>query len=541
MNRKPDDQDGPAASGGGARRSQEGWWVWLNIICSVLLLLGVLWYLDNVYRYRPWLPGVSADLAQTVVGGVGGWLLHPLVTAFRKKKLGAFLNPARLLDAETARFLAQKGVTVGLALAIAAVGVLTNWSPMLHLRYDADGERRDAVPVVLVDGRTQQFHGGTIPVFDLGEELPSIVVTGNHNLYRVPLSGDDMRRFGIGFHKQVPLNRYFLYENLHVTLSDTSDAVLAQFTVPYEGDQGLEERCAALEGASDDYVGCAELLRATLDGIGGNLIGRDTGSVAHRGRNYRYDYELDDGANLRIRVPPATSELAQYPGRALEILGAASEQNSLLSDLRDDLGNMSLTARERMFVHLFRTDGLDVHLRGTMVQQELALAFVRDVLSLGVGHVNDSVTASLIADIEIRSLGPSSPSRVFVPAIEALVALSRDKRDLRLDVLARVNAFLRRLGTGYNSAKPAMALVLTDMLDDEIDRDIADRVLDGLAMVYGTARGVGPVTDRISQIIAERRNDLTREDLLLGLDGLADRALEGGSRAVDLDDGGSPR
>jgi hypothetical protein len=516
---KPEDLDTPILRSGGG-------WVWSNIILAVLLFVAVQWYLHNVYRYRPWIPTVTFHRAQIAVGMVYGWLAHPFLAALSKGKIGALLNPVRFLDPDTARMAGRKGVTVTLAIATIVVAAGINLFPILHLRYDADVRHGDAVPVVLVDGRAERFQENTIPILEFGEELPSVVVTGNHNLYRVPLSADDVKRAGLTTHKRVILNDHFLYEDLEVVLTDTSGASVAQFTIVYDSEQSPEEQCVALEGMTDvlrDNAGCADLLRATLDRIAGNLTRTDTGSVSYRGRNYHYDYALNDGANLRIRVPPAISELTRFPGRALEVLGGSSQQDSLLAELREDLGNLSVTALNRLFLHLFRTNGFRAHLQGAIAEQQLVLKYVRDVLSLGVEHVGDSATTALVDDIVRFSLGPRSPDRVFVPAIEALVAISQDNRNLRLDVLARVNAFLRELDTGYNRAKPAMAGILADMLYDEIDTDIADGVLEGLATLYSTAEGVAPVVASISEVVAGRRDDLTREDLLLGLDRLRDR------------------
>lgn len=520
----------------GARGSRHGLWVWSNIAGGVVLFIAIQWYLQNVYRYRPWIPTLTVDRAQTVVALVYGWLAHPLLSAFNKGKLGAFLNPARFFDEDTARLAASKGLTAALAIAIAVVVVAINLFPMLHLRYDAD-ESTDAVPVVLVEGRPRQFHDNTIPIFDLGDEPPDIVVTGNHNLYRIPLSAADMARVGITTHKQVFLDRYFVYEDLHVVLSDTSDVGFARFTVRYDGEHGLEEGCPEVEEHSfHDAVGCAELLRAMLDTIGRNLMGRDTGVVSYRGRTYRYDYALDNGANVRIRVPPAISELARDPGRALDILGRASERTSLLASLHADLDNMSDEAKGRLFLAIFRSNSLYVHLRGTMAQQQLALEFVRDVLSRGVEYVDDPVTTRLMTEIERRSLGPSSSGTVFVPGIKALVALIGDDLARRYDVLAVLNAFLERLGTDHNQEKPKIARVFVQMLHDEIDTNMAGRVLDGLAIMYNTARGIDPVVADISQIIAERRDELFRDDLLLGLDGLEEREVVGYGEGVEEGD-----
>jgi hypothetical protein len=531
---KPEEQDTPIA------RSRRGW-VWSNIILAVVLFAAVQWYLHNGYRYRPWIPTVTFHRAQIAVGMVYGWLAHPFLAALSKGKIGALLNPVRFLDPDTARMAGRKGVTATLAITTIVVAAAINLFPILHLRYDADVQHGDAVPVVLVDGRAQQFQENTIPIFEFGEELPSIVVTGNHNLYRVPLAAADVKRAGLTTHKRVILNDHFLYEDLGVVLTDTSGARIAQFTIAYDSEQSPEEQCVAPEGMTNvlrDNAGCADLLRVTLDRIAGNLTRTDTGFVSYRGRNYHYDYALNDGANLRIRVPPAISELTRFPGRALEVLGGSSQQDSLLAELREDLGNLSVTALNRLFLHLFRTNGFRAHLQGAIAEQQLVLKYVRDVLSLGVEHVGDSATTALVEDIVRFSLGPRSPDRVFVPAIEALVAISQNNRNLRLDVLAHVNAFLRELDTGYNRAKPAMAGILVGMLYDEIDTDIADSVLDGLAILYSTAEGVAPVVASISEVVAERRNDLTREDLLRGLDRLPDRNPDAGGSDEGAEVGG---
>lgn len=545
--RNPDDPIAttePAPSGHDTSPPPGGRWIWPNIGLAVVLFFAVQWYLNNVYRYNPWIPAVTFQRAQTAVALGYGWLARPFLAAFGRGKMGALLRPAEYLDPDTARVAGRRGVSVTLAACIAAVVVATNLFPILYLRYDADGERDGVVPVVLVDGRPRPFQGNTIPVLGLGEEPPSVVVTGSHGLYRVPLSAADMKRGVITRHKRILLNRHFLYEDLGVALVDPEGAVFARFTIAYDGEEGLEDQCAALgEDVGDAFQaggGCAELLRLTLDGIGADLMASDTGSVTHGGRTYGYDYALEAGANLRIRVPPSISELARYPGRALAILGSAAGRDSLVADLRADLGNLSVAALNRLFAGLFRTNGLAGHLRGTVAEQRLALDYVSHVLALGVLHVNDSATAALVGEIERRSLGPRSPDTVFLPAIGALIALSRDNRDLRLDVLVRINAFLRELHTSYNSAKPEVADILADMLHDEIDADIANAVLDGLATVYGTALGVGPVIDRIAEVVAERRNVLAREDLLLALDLLPERAAEAvrGERAEPNGAGG---
>ena len=140
--------------------------------------------------------------------------------------------------------------------------------------------------------------------------------------------------------------------------------------------------------------------------------------------------------------------------------------STLVSEFANDVGNVSSTALEEVFQVQFASDDMYGYLDGTTSQKMDTLNFARDVLSLGVDHVTTSTVEDLVNRILEGKLSLASDDKVFVPAIGALVALDQESTSLRSTVLGKVEEFVTMLGTHHNAAKPTIAEILLNTLDD---------------------------------------------------------------------------
>ena len=98
----------------------------------------------------------------------------------------------------------------------------------------------------------------------------------------------------------------------------------------------------------------------------------------------------------------------------------------------------------------------------------------------------------------------SADDRVFVPALDALVALSRGSSSLRSRILDEVDRFVTMLGTDHNAAKPAIAGILLNALGDPSSGTEAERLVAVLRTIRRNAVGAGHTVSLIDEQIRER-------------------------------------
>ncbi len=276
---------------------------------------------------------------------------------------------------------------------------------------------------------------------------------------------------------------------------------------------GIASQCGASElqrHFPEDQAACVSLLRRIVANMSGNpdarLLRDSSGSVAYKGRLYHYSYSFGPDLSLSIRAPEAESELANNPRQGLERFRSAGpdERGLLVAEFSKDVGSLSSTALERVFQGLFASNNLLAYLSGTTSQKMDTPLFVRDVLSLGGDPVAGRMVDELVTRILESNLVQSSDDKVFVPAIDALIAISRDAPSLRSKVLAEVGEFVSALGTHHNAAKPDIARILLPVLDDHASPAGNERILATLSTIRRNAVGAGRVVQLIDLHFRER-------------------------------------
>ena len=494
------------------RSGAAGWMLLVNLFLGIFFFLELQWYLENIYRFAPWIPFVSYDRIHTVIDIIWGAFMVHVGAPLARGRLAIFSAPEQVLGKEAVGVFCHAGTAAVAAALVTGVYVLITLSPALHLSHSS----AQGAPVVEIDGSRRHFEGNSITLLG-GEEVvcqTEIVVTGKHEFYRVSIHPSDMETYWLlPTHKWVRLDRLFLRRDLVATLQDAQKQTLGSFCFRYQRDMDIASQCAGSglqqKLSKDDPRACAALLQSIMADMAGNpdarLLRDSDGRVAYGGRFYHYSYSFGPELKLAIRAPEAKSEFANNPREALERFRSAGVDNrgQLVVEFVRDVGNLSSSALERIFQALYESSNLLEYLDGTTAQRMDALNFTRDVLALGVDHVAPTAVDDLLTLVQ-RHLVETSASKVFVPAIDALIALTRDSAVLRTKVLECVGKFISMLGTHHNAAKPDIAGILLQTLDENTSTDDSKRVLSILSAIRRHAVGAGTVFNQVDSQIRDR-------------------------------------
>ena len=489
-----------------------GWMLLVNLFLGFFFFLQLQWYLENIYRVAPWIPFISYDRIVTVIDVLWGAFMVHVGAPLARGRLEILSHPEKFLDKAAVGVFSHRSTAVATAGLVLVVYGLIAFSPALHLSYAAATEP----PVVQINGTRRNLPVGNLPL--LGNEMDvnetEILVTGKHGFYRIGIQPDDVKSYWLfPSHKHVNLDRLFLRRDLVATLYDSNGRKLASFKFHYQSDKDIATQCgeSELQGRfSEDPAACVSLLRRIMADMSENpearLLRDFDGTVTYRGRLYRYSYSFGPELALAITAPDAESVFANMPHEALETFRRArsKDRERLVSEFANDVGNLSSTALEEVFHVLFASDHMYEFLDGTTSQKMDTLIFARNVLSLGVDHVTSSTVEDLVNRILERNLSQESDDKVFVPAMDALVALSRGSASLRSTVLGGVEEFVNRLGTDHNAAKPAIAGVLLNALSDRSSGAEAARLVELMRIIRRTAVGAGRIVELIDEQIRER-------------------------------------
>ena len=146
-----------------------------------------------------------------------------------------------------------------------------------------------------------------------------------------------------------------------------------------------------------------------------------------------------------------------------------------------------------------------------------SLRFARDVLALGVDHVTAEEVDELVTRILDRNLSNPSDDAVFVPAIGAVIELSRGASGVRSMVLERVGAFVSSFGTGRSASKSAIAGLLLEVLGDRASRSENELILEMLGAIRRSVPAGGPSAELIDSQFRERLGELSDPAVAAGL------------------------
>ena len=309
-----------------SRRSmpgEAGWMLLANLSLGCVFFLELQWYLQNIYRFAPWIPLLSFDQIDTVVDVLWGAFMLHVGAPLARGKLEILIHPEKFLGKEAMGVFSHRGTAVLGAAFVAAVYALIGFSPALHLIRNAE----DEAPLVEVNGTRRQFQGTSLPLLDEEMRLDAteIVVTGRHGLYRVRLQPQDVKRYKLfPTHLRADLRRLVLRRDMVTTFLDADDRELSSFTFYYQHNLGIAEQCGASgfgQSFGDDASACGTLVRSIMEDMAGRpdarLLNDCEGAVDFKGRIYRYSYAFGPELSLAIRAPEGQSEFANTPLEAL--------------------------------------------------------------------------------------------------------------------------------------------------------------------------------------------------------------------------------
>ena len=493
----------------------------VNLFLGCSFFLELQWYLQHIYRFAPWIPFISLEQIDTAIDLLWGAFMLHVGAPLARGRLEILRDPARFLGEDAFGLFCHRRTAAVISILVAGVFALIVFSPALHLIHTTGEER----PVVEIDGSRRDFQGTSIPL--LGDDMrigqAEIVVTGKHRFYRVAIQPADFDSYWpFPTHKRVNLDRFFLRRDLAVTLNDANNRELASLNFDYQQESGIASQCNESKlqlHFGEDPAGCVSLLRRIVADMSGNpearLLNDFSGAVQYRRRMYDYIYTFGPELGLSIRAPEAESELANNPREALVMFRSADAQERalLVSEFSKDVGSLSSTALEQVFQGLFESNNLFDYLNGTTSQKMDTLSFARDILALGVDHVLHKTVNDLVVRILDGNLVQSSDDKVFVPAIDALIALTHSTSSLRSMILGKVDGFVSELGTHHNSAKPAIARILLQALGDQASSAEEDRIVSTLVTLRRNATGVDVVVQQIQSHLRARLSQLSNPSL----------------------------
>ena len=502
-----------------------GWMLLVNLLLGSLFFLELQWYLEHVYRFSPWIPFLSYERVHTVIDVLWGAFMLHVGAPLARGKLEILTAPEKFLGKEAFGLFSHRTTAAAVAALVVGLYALITFSPALHLIHTSTGD----APVVVIDGSRRQFDGSSLPL--LGREMDvdqaEVVVSGRHRFLRVNLDPVDVETYRLfPTHKHVDLERFFLRRDLLATLYDAHDKELASFTFQHENDLGITRQCGESDIQRlfpDDPRACVTLMRRIVADMSANtdarLLRDFEGAVEYKGRIYGYNYEFGPELELSIRAPEAQSEFASTPQRALaRFRSAASHERELLvSEFVKDVGSLSSAALENVFQELFSSARLVDYFGGTRSQRIDSLMFTKDVLSLGVDHVALEKVDELVMRILDRNLSTPSDEAVLVPAIGAVIGLSRGASSLRAMVLDRVGELVASFETGHSASKSAIAGVLLEVLGDGASASDNERILGTLGAIRRSVSATGPAAELIDSQFRERLGEVSDPAIAAGL------------------------
>ena len=77
-----------------------GWMLLVNLFLGFFFFLQLQWYLENIYRFAPWIPFISYDRIDTVIDVLWGAFMLHVGAPLARGRLEILSHPEKFLDKE---------------------------------------------------------------------------------------------------------------------------------------------------------------------------------------------------------------------------------------------------------------------------------------------------------------------------------------------------------------------------------------------------------------------------------------------------------
>ena len=498
-----------------------------NFLIGFALFFVFQYYFHHVLRYRP-IPSATHEFFEWLIAFCWGAFILYLGLPILKGKAAIITNPTKYVRDQVSTFFlgwlpffVMAGLVILIAFAIAFSGLT------LRLVHHSDEMGSRLSPIVLAGGNRHHFLDHSISLFDLDTDTSSapILVIGRHDLYRVELSASDPRFLRL-FPRREDLS-FFHPHDLTIVFFTSDNERIGEFTLDYDGSRGLAEECltylAQAEGGGEM---CTSLVRRVMHRLpatprGGWRADAERDTVIYDNRTFSYEYKIGVSNTLHITVPTARSSIANNPPRAFEefLNSTVATREEDVREFQNDITAASTRERKGWFHDLFGAPSLLGSLRGTSAERKDALVFARDVLSLGTEDVDrtlvDEFADSIIANNLTRNvddLRDNVDDAVFVVAMEAVLSLCGNP-ECQYNRMTQIYTFVDRLDMHHNNAKPEVARIVSDVLTNEANGDIVEKILEVLVELYENAERIERIERKIETVINNKKGQLDNECL----------------------------
>ena len=184
------------------------------------------------------------------------------------------------------------------------------------------------------------------------------------------------------------------------------------------------------------------------------------------------------------------------------------DRRQLVEEFRRDTEVVPAAQLAEVFESLASPAELHTQLNGTVALRGDSLAFVRDVLALGVDHFSLEQLQALVEEVANTNLSRIADPDSLLLAIETIVTLTRAGY-----ALDRLEAFVVELETDHNALKPQMTRILLRDFSDSMDYGEATQIVSIVGRLWQSAQGVETTTDGIRSEVGDRLDRINNSDL----------------------------
>ena len=486
-----------------------------------LALVGILrfelaWFNDSIYRYAPWIEAITPEYIDNVVNWFAGFFFVSVGTAIAIGKLQVIQEPSKFIGRDLFSFLSHWLTTIVISCICVVMFAIIVFNPAVHLDYTEPGEK----PTIIHNGDALHFDDSTVflPIDPAELSSHDIEIAGRHGLYRITLDPLDFsrRRLLLSKHARIDLQDVFLRRDFTTQLLDTNARDIVSFRFTYESPMSLSEQCADSESGLEGHFSgseCDRFFRELFEDIGessGRMLEDTMGSLVFDNREYNYRYDFGPTIEIDLVVSIAESAFGTRPLNAFNLYLNASpdDRRQLVEEFRRDTEVVPAAQLAEVFESLASPAELHTQLNGTVALRGDSLAFVRDVLALGVDHFSLEQLQALVEEVANTNLSRIADPDSLLLAIETIVTLTRAGY-----ALDRLEAFVVELETDHNALKPQMTRILLRDFSDSMDYGEATQIVSIVGRLWQSAQGVETTTDGIRSEVGDRLDRINNSDL----------------------------